>query len=308
VIVAALPTRSLAEAVGDVAGVDVVVWRGEGEPERAGEIELLVPDYLRTRTIMGELARLPRLRVVQLQTAGYDAVLDLVPPHVRLASARGVHDDATAELALGLTIASLRGIDVAVRESGHWRQDTTRRSLADSNVAILGYGSIGRAIAERMIACRARVTGVATSRRTDDVVGEVLTPLDVDWASQHVVVVVLPLNEETRHVVDAAFLAKLSDGTLVVNVGRGALLDTDAVLAETGRLRFALDVTDPEPLPDGHPLWTAPGTLITPHIAGGTTAMLPRMAALVRDQLERLRDGRPLLNLVGPPGGDGSSR
>ena len=175
-----------------------------------------------------------------------------------------MHDDATAELALGLTIASLRGIDVAVRETGTWRQDTRRRSLADSRVAILGYGSIGRAVAERMVACGAVVTGVASSPREDDLVGRVVTADEVDWAAQHVVVVVLPLSEATRHVVDAAFLARLSDDALVVNVGRGPLLDTDAVLAEAGRLRFALDVTDPEPLPDGHPLWTAPGVLVTP--------------------------------------------
>jgi phosphoglycerate dehydrogenase-like enzyme len=142
------------------------------------------------------------------------------------------------------------------------------------------------------------VTAVASAPRTDDLVGAVVTAADVDWAAQHVVVVVLPLSEVTRHLVDAAFLARLHDGALVVNVGRGALLETDAVLAQAGRLAFALDVTDPEPLPDDHPLWTAPGVLITPHIAGGTTAMLPRMAALVRDQLERLRDGKPLRNLV----------
>src|SRR6185503_19208393 len=195
-----------------------------------------------------------------------------------------VHDDATAELALGLTIASLRGIDIAVREAGTWHQDTRRRSLADSRVAILGYGSIGRAVAERMVACRAVVTGVASASRDDDLVGRVVTAAEVDWAAQHVV--------------DAAFLARLADDALVVNVGRGPLLDTDAVLAEAGRLRFALDVTDPEPLPEGHPLWTAPGVLVTPHIAGGTTAMLPRIAALVRDQLERLRDDRPLRNVV----------
>ncbi len=149
-----------------------------------------------------------------------------------------------------------------------------------------------------MVACKAVVTGVASAARDDDLVGRVVTADDVDWAAQHVVVVVLPLSDATRHVVDAAFLARLSDGALVVNVGRGPLLDTDAVLAEAGRLRFALDVTDPEPLPEDHPLWTAPGVLVTPHIAGGTTAMLPRIAALVRDQLERLRDGRPLRNLV----------
>jgi phosphoglycerate dehydrogenase-like enzyme len=120
----------------------------------------------------------------------------------------------------------------------------------------------------------------------------------VDWSAQDVVVVVLPLSDATRHSVDAAFLAHLHDGALVVNVGRGPVVDTDAVVADAGRLAFALDVTDPEPLPDDHPLWSAPNVLITPHIAGGTTAMLPRMAALVRDQLERLRDGRPLRNVV----------
>ena len=297
-IVAAVQTQELADAVGEVPGVEVLVWTGPDGPERAAEVELLVPDYIRARTTVRLLGHFPRLRAVQLQTAGYDAVLDLVPPSLELLSARGVHDDATAELALGLTIASLRGIDVAVRETGHWRQDTTRRSLADSRVAILGYGSIGRAVAGRMLACQARVTGVATTPRDDDLVGRVVASADVDWSAQHVVVVVLPLSEATRHVVDAGFLARLSDGTLVVNVGRGPLLDTDAVLAEAGRLRFALDVTDPEPLPDDHPLWTAPGVLVTPHIAGGTTAMLPRMAALVRDQLERLRDGRPLRNPV----------
>ena len=298
-IVALLPTQRLADAVGPVEGVELVVWRGDGPPPRADEVELVVPDYGRSRSAMELLDGLPRLRVVQLQTAGYDGMLELTPEHVELANARGVHDDATAELALGLTIASLRGIDTAVRETGSWRQDTSRRSLADSRVAVLGYGSIGRAVAERMLACRAVVTGVASAPREDDLVGRVVTPGEVDWAAQHVVVVVLPLSEATHHVVDAAFLAGLADGALVVNVGRGALLDTEAVLAEAGRLRFALDVTDPEPLPPEHPLWTAPGVLVTPHIAGGTTAMLPRMASLLRDQLERLRDNRPLRNVVG---------
>jgi phosphoglycerate dehydrogenase-like enzyme len=298
VTVALVPSARLVEAVGVVDGVELDVWTGVEPPERVGEVELVVPDYARARATMAMLDRLPRLRVVQLQTAGYDGLLELTPPGVLLANARGVHDDATAELALGLTIASLRGIDVAVREAGSWRQDTRRRSLADSRVAILGYGSIGRAVAERMLACRAVVTGVASTAREDDLLETVVTSSDVDWAAQHVVVVVLPLSDATRHLVNADFLARLSDDTVVVNVGRGALLDTDAVLAEAGRLAFALDVTDPEPLPAEHPLWTAPRVLVTPHIAGGTTAMLPRIADLVRDQLERLRDGRPLRNVV----------
>ena len=298
-ILAAVQSQELADAVGAVDGVELLVWAvGEELPPRPDELELLVPDYITARRTARKLDRLPRLRAVQLQTAGYDAVLDLVPPGIDLLSARGVHDDATAEMALGLTIASLRGIDIAVRDHGHWTQEVERPSLADSRVAILGYGSIGRSIAERMLACRAHVTGVASSPRDDDLLGRVVTADDVEWAAQDVVVVVLPMSDETRGLVDAAFLARLHDGALIVNVGRGPVVDTDAVLAEAGRLSFALDVTDPEPLPDDHPLWRAPNVLITPHIAGGTTAMLPRMAALVRDQLERLRDGQPLRNLV----------
>ena len=234
-IVAAVQSQELADAVGAVDGVELLVWpSGHEVPERAGEIELLVPDYIRARSTVRQLTHFPKLRAVQLQTAGYDAVIDLVPPSFDLLSARGVHDDATAELALGLTIASLRGIDVAVRDMGHWQQEVERPSLADSNVAILGYGSIGRSVARRMLACEARVSGVATAAREDDLLGRVVTSDDVDWSVQAVVIVVLPLSEATRRIVDAAFLARLHDGALVVNVGRGPLLDTDAVLAEAG--------------------------------------------------------------------------
>ncbi len=296
-MIVSLPSQALVAAVGPVDGAEYVVWDGADEPPR-DDIAFLVPDYRHAQQTLGWFDRLGEVRVVQTQTAGVDGLVELVPDGVLLANARGVHDDATAELALGLVLASLRGIDVAVREHGHWPRGRQFRSLADSNVAVLGYGSIGRALAERLLACRAVVTAVASAPREDDLVGRVVTAADVDWAAQHVVVVVLPLTGATRHVVDAAFLARLSDGALVVNVGRGPLLDTDAVIAEAGRLRFALDVTDPEPLPDGHPLWDAPGVIITPHVAGGTTAMLPRMAALVRDQLTAYVEGRPLRNLV----------
>jgi phosphoglycerate dehydrogenase-like enzyme len=299
-VIASVPFPTLAEAAGEVEGVEYVVWDGSEPPPRT-DIELVVLDYRRPRKTLDQLPQLPRLAALQTQTAGVDGIAELMPEGVLLANARGVHDDATAEMALGLTLASLREIDRSVMERGHWpREDRSagQRSLTDSNVTVLGYGSIGRALAARLLACRAVVTAVATAPRDDDLVGRVVTAGDVDWAAQHVVVAVLPLSDATRHIVDAEFLAKLSDGCVVVNVGRGALLDTSAVLAEAGRLRFALDVTDPEPLPDGHPLWSAPGVLITPHVAGGTTAMLPRMGALLRDQLERYVAGRPLRNLV----------
>jgi phosphoglycerate dehydrogenase-like enzyme len=300
VIVASVPTRELRDAVAGVDGVELVVWDGRDDPDPRTEV--CVPDY-RGLHHFERLRELPALRVVQTQLAGFDGQVELLPDGVTLCNAAGVHDDATAEHAVGLVLASLRRIPEAVRGHGTW-QDLRggMRSLADSRVLVLGYGSIGRALAERLLAHRAVVTAVASTARGDDLVGRVhgVDGLDDLLPDQHVVVVLLPLSDRTRGFVDARRLALLPDGALVVNVARGGVVDTDAVLAEAGRLRFALDVTDPEPLPDGHPLWSAPDVLVTPHVAGGTTAMLPRMAALVRDQLRRYAAGEPLRNVVHP--------
>ena len=244
----------------------------------------------------------PGLRVVQTQLAGYEGQVERLPDGVTLCNAAGVHDDATAEHAVGLTLACLRRIPEAVRGHGSWQQlRTGMRSLADSRVLVLGYGSIGRSLAERLLAHRAVVTAVASRPRDDDLVGRVHGVDDLDdlLPDQHVVIVLLPLSEPHPRLRGCASCsALLRDGCVVVNVARGGVVDNDAVIAEAGRLRFALDVTDPEPLPDGHPLWSAPDVLITPHVAGGTTAMLPRIAALVRDQLERYVAGEDLRNVV----------
>lgn len=299
-IVASVPTEELRAAIGDVPGVETVVWDSRADPDP--RIEVCVPDYRDLRHVE-RLGEITGLRVVQTQLAGYDGQVELLPDGVMLCNAAGVHDDATAEHAIGLTLASLRRIPEAVRGHGSWQQlRAGMRSLADSNVLILGYGSIGRALAERLLAHRAVLTAVASRQRDDDLVGRVhgVTDLDGLLPEQHVVVVLLPLSERTRGFLDARRLGLLPDGCVVVNVARGGVLDQDAVVTEAGRLRFALDVTDPEPLPDGHPLWSAPDVLITPHVAGGTTAMLPRIAALVREQLQRYAAGEPLRNVVHP--------
>jgi phosphoglycerate dehydrogenase-like enzyme len=303
---AVLSSRELADAVGEVAGVDVEVWNGEGRvPE--GPVDLWVPHYATSTDIIDQGHRLEGLQVVQLQSAGYDGVAARLPGGVTLCNAAGVHDDATAEHAVGLVLATLRGIPEAVRQHGRWERMPGRRSLADSRVLVLGYGSIGRALAERLLAMKAQVTAVASRERDDDLVGRVRSTDDLAGLlpEQDVVVALVPLTDATRGILGEDTLALLPDGALVVNVARGAVVDTDAVLRHAGRLRFALDVTDPEPLPDGHPLWDAPDVLVTPHVAGGTTAMLPRISSLVRDQLRRRAAGEPLVNVVVPLTGQG---
>jgi phosphoglycerate dehydrogenase-like enzyme len=298
-MIAALPSEELLAAVGPVDGVETVLWDGITDPDQ--RIEFCVPDYRDTAAVLRRLGELPSIRVVQTQLAGYDGQLELLPDGVTLCNAAGVHDDATAEHALGLILATLRRIPEAVRAHGTWAGlQEGMRSLADSRVLVLGYGSIGRALAERLLAHRAVVTAVASRPRVDDVVGHVHGTAELRelLADQHVVVLLLPLSEATRGFFGAELLAALPDDALVVNVARGGVLDTDAVIAEAGRLQFALDVTDPEPLPDGHPLWEASRVLITPHVAGGTTAMLPRMASLVRAQLSAYVAGEPLRNVI----------
>jgi phosphoglycerate dehydrogenase-like enzyme len=248
---------------------------------------------------------MPALKVVQLQTAGFENVLPHLADRVTLCNARGVHDASTAELAVGLILASYRRLPRAVRnqEKQVWpaSYDEIDDSLADRTVLILGYGSIGEALERRLSGFECEIIRVA--RRERDGV-EPISRLPELLPRADVVVLLTPATAETRGMVDAKFLAQLKDGALLVNVARGVVVDTDALLAElsTGRISAAVDVTEPEPLPAGHPLWSAPNVLINPHRGGASTAFAPRVARLVRAQLERYAAGEPLINVVaGPP-------
>jgi phosphoglycerate dehydrogenase-like enzyme len=281
---------------GAPAGVVVVVWDLTGPPpERA---ELVVLPYTGGAARAEALAGAAGLRIVQTLTAGYEDVQPHVPQGVTLCTAAGVHDDATAELAVGLAIASLRGLGEAARDAvdGAWRHETWP-GLADRNVLLIGAGNVGQAIAERLEPFGVELSLVA-SRARDGVHG--VDELPQLLPRHEVVILATPLNAGTRGLVDAAFLAAMPDGALLVNVSRGPVVRTDPLLAELqrGRLRAALDVTDPEPLPAEHPLWRAPGVLISPHVGGDTQAFPRRARALLREQLERLAAGRELLNVV----------
>lgn len=248
------------------------------------------------------LARMPNLQVIQALTAGYDHLLGLLPAGTALCNARGLHDASTAEHALALILAAQRELPRWTRAQDQRRWEHTHtRSLADSRVLIIGYGSIGAALGARLRACQADVIGVARRPRVDERVHGA-ADLDALLPSADIAVLVTPQTPETTGLLDARRLALLPDGALVVNVGRGPVLDTGAMLAEaaSGRLRAALDVTDPEPLPADHPLWECPGVIITPHVAGGAAAFYPHAARFVAEQLRRFAAGDPLANVVVP--------
>ena len=257
-----------------------------------------MPPYLFPDVDATRFGRMPRLRVVQTLTAGIEHIAPHLPEGVVLCNGRGIHDASTAELAVTLTLASLRGIPefVTAQQRRKWAWEW-RPALADKRVLILGYGQIGAAIEARLTPFECEVVRVARSPREGvHPVSELGTLLpDVD-----VVVVITPLTPQTRHLVDAGFLAAMRPGALLVNVARGGVVDTDALVAalESGHVRAALDVTDPEPLPPDHPLWSAPGLLLSPHTGGSSSAMWPRAHRLVREQLARYAAGQPLANVI----------
>jgi phosphoglycerate dehydrogenase-like enzyme len=295
VLTVTVPSQEIAALIGEPpTGVRIRVWDLLGDLDDPASIDaVLVPDYFFDVDGFARLRALPNLRFVQMPSAGIDHAQALLPTGVPVANGRGVHDAETAEHAVGLMLAALRGVADAVRDA-RWNP-ATRSSLVDRRVLLVGYGQIGQAIARRLEPFEVGLTVVArTARDQDGRRVHAFTELPQLLPDAEVVVLIAPATEETRGLVDAAFLASMPDGALLVNVARGTLVDTTALVAEleTGRLHAALDVTDPEPLPDDHALWRTPNTIITPHLAGRTTATAPRIAALMRRQLAALADGR----------------
>jgi len=281
----------------------VEVFTGEQPgPDDVGDVVFFTVPYDRPFS-REPIPRLSGVLVVQTLSAGYDRVAGLLPRGVTLCSARGLHDSSAAEHALGLILADQRELPrwVRAQDEGRW-EHTHTGALADRRVLIVGYGSIGSALDRRLRACEAQTVRVARQPRPEEKVFGV-ADLDDLLPSADIVVLTTPLATDTRGLLDARRLALLPDGALVVNIGRGPVIDTSAILAETmsGRLRAALDVTDPEPLPSDHPLWHSPGTIITPHVAGGDASFYPRAAQFVVRQVQRFAAGEPLRNVVAEP-------
>jgi phosphoglycerate dehydrogenase-like enzyme len=275
-----------------------------GDPSR---VRFLVPPPVPggERVLAGVLPRMRNLEAVQLLSSGHDymtPLLDLMPPGSALATARGVHGEATAELAVTLLLSLARGLDRFADRQAHGRwQPENATTLIGKRVLMVGYGAVGKAVAARLRAFRCEVVPVArTARTTPEGQVHSTTELPSLLPTVDAVVLCAPLTESTRGMFEAHALARLRDGTLLVNVGRGELVDTDALSREVraGRLRAALDVTDPEPLPAGHPLWSLPGVVITPHVAAFTDAFPTMSKMFLGRQLQRYAQGEDLDNIV----------
>jgi phosphoglycerate dehydrogenase-like enzyme len=277
----------------------VAVFDGVADP---GELDLSAVEFYvmpyGKPSAVDLIPRLPALRALQVLTAGFDHVLNVLPEGVTLHNGAGLHDASTAEHAVALILAAQRDLPrwAADQSAGRWAPEYTR-SLADSRVLIVGYGNIGQAIEARLLPFETTVTRVARRARPEDAVHPI-EDLHRLLPEADTVVLILPQTPQTVGLLGAEELALLPDDALVVNVGRGSALDTAALLAERGRVRAALDVVDPEPLPAGHPLWAAPGVFITPHVAGGSATFRPRARRFIDEQLRRWAQGETLTNRV----------
>jgi phosphoglycerate dehydrogenase-like enzyme len=284
-------------------GMVADVWKGgEPLPDSAAEVEFIVLPGGVSPELMREVFGLPSLKVVQLTSAGAERVVPYVPGNVTLCNARGAHDPATAEWVVGVIVAHVRNFPrfAAAQQQSRW-DFTLSESVAGKRVLIVGYGSIGAAVERRLAGWDVTIERVARQPRPGVLgVSEVHAALN----RADVVVLLVPVTDETRKMVDAKFLAAMKEGALLVNAARGAIVDTEALLKELNgkRIRAALDVTDPEPLPEGHPLWKAPGLLLTPHVGGAVLQVRERAYAVVRAQLARYAAGEPLRNVIGEHG------
>jgi phosphoglycerate dehydrogenase-like enzyme len=298
-----VPTKQIMSALDGLPGIttELVTPDGGPLPPSAASVEFYIPSFFPGLAAITAVAQLPSLRVVQVQTAGVERLLPHIPAGVTLCNARGVHDASTAEWVVAVILAALRDLPYFAAEQAaqRWSYRFTG-CLAGKTVLIVGYGSIGAAVERRLSGFEVDVQRVALRPR-DGVAA--VTGLPDLLPGADVVILLAPVTPQTIGMVDARFLARMKDGALLVNAARGPLVVTDALTGELqrGRLGAAVDVTDPEPLPPGHPWWSLPNVLITPHVAASTSGQEVRMLTFLRAQAERYVRGQNLVNaVIGP--------
>lgn len=268
------------------------------ESELISEVTFYVPPYMSGPSGLEPSRRMLNLQYMQMPNAGYDDTHPFRREGLSICNARGVHDVSTAELALALTISSLRGLDDFIRDqtSGTWHTGT-RPSLAYSRVGLVGFGSIGQRIAKMLKPFEVDLVAFTRSGSSDT---KSMSEFDDLLPTFDVVILIIPANPQSVNLFNKERLALMKNGSLLVNMARGVIVDTDALVSElsTGRIRAALDVTNPEPLPADHPLWQQPGVIISPHVGGNSSAFPRAMKALLGAQFKRLVNGEEPLNIV----------
>lgn len=304
-VVLSVPTAELAEDVRALLDptlpIEVIEWDGGQDPAPREVIDIVVPPYMKQGKALKALEHV-RHRLVQGQSIGFEGVADRLPPGTVYANASSVHETATAELTLALILAAQRELPRMIRNQDKGVWDSYRATgLADKRVLLLGFGGVSKAIADRLLPFEVDLVPVATTaRREAGIDVHAIDELPQLLPTADILVIGLPGGDETRHLVDDAALSALPDGALVVNVGRGSIVDTDALVdhVSRGRIRVASDVFDPEPLPQDHPLWSLPGVIVAPHVGGNADPMRPRIARLVAAQTERIARGEEPVNVV----------
>jgi len=298
------------------AGIEIE--RIEAVPQRTIQVEFWIAP-VSPKEAAQALPHLQGLRVVQSLYAGVDWLLQMLPPGLILCDAQGLHNIPTAEWAVSAILAALKHFPFYfdLQRSRDWRRrreaderyrvlfpDTPaslppvlQEELYGKRVMIVGYGSIGRSIEERLLPFGVDIVRVARTGR--DGVEGIARLLNLLPAAD-VVVLIVPLTPETTGLIGERELAAMKQGALLINAARGSVVRTDPLLAalRAGHIRAVLDVTDPEPLPHDHPLWTAPNVFITPHVAASSGPFLPRAIDFVAAQISRYVKGEPLVNVV----------
>lgn len=297
---------------------DIEIVQVPDEPNGPIEVEFWIVPYM-SKTVARVLPFMRGVKVLQALSAGIDAIVDHIPAGAILCDGQGIHDIPVAEWVVAAIFASIKFFPLYedIRRSEQWGRRTEAddtyqtlhpdekkpvvpvfgEDLAGKHILIVGYGAIGKAIEDRLQPFGVTFTRVSRRKR-EGIHG--IEELDGLLPDADIVIVIVPLTKATEHMFDVSRLAKLKQAALLVNAARGPVVETDALVAalQSGRIRAALDVTDPEPLPQGHPLWQAPNLFLTPHVAGGSPRFLERAFTLAGQQITRYQKGEPLVNLV----------
>ena len=262
------------------------------------QITIYVQPYMTRTEFLEPVRAMSNLKILQVPNAGYESAIPYMREGMILCNAKGVHNASTAELAVGMAIAMKRGFPEFIRlqDRGVWSHERMG-SLNDSNIGVIGAGSIGHTLVSYLRPYEVDITTFSRSGGNDSLRMEQLDSL---LPTFDIIFLILPLNDESEHLFDAHRLALLKDRAILVNVARGRIIDTDALVAElnTGRISAALDVTDPEPLPLDHPLWRAKNVMVTPHVGGDSEAFEKRGRRFIENQLQRIADGLEPLNII----------